>query len=111
MDGTLYWINVMAGRTGRQKALGIFYPWLMRLTKVFGKNIKRIENQAGVRPRQEFYALTLQRNDGTAVPLSEFKGKKILVVNTASDCGYTPQYKELQELYAHHKDRLVVIGF
>lgn len=70
-----------------------------------------MENQHRVVPRQDLYALTLQRNDGTPVPLSQYKGRKILVVNTASDCGYTPQYKELQELYAQNQDRLVVIGF
>jgi glutathione peroxidase len=101
----------MATKTGRQKALGVFYPWLMRLTKLMGRNTRRMENKNRVAPRQDLYALNLQRNDGTAVPLSEYRGKKILLVNTASDCGYTAQYNELQELYAQNKDRMVVIGF
>lgn len=49
--------------------------------------------------------------DGQEVALSNFKGKKILIVNTASKCGYTPQYKELEELSKQYQDKLVVIGF
>ncbi len=49
--------------------------------------------------------------DGGVLDFSQFKGKKILIVNTASECGYTPQYKALQQLYVEHKDRLVVVGF
>ncbi len=49
--------------------------------------------------------------DGGSIDFASFKGKKILVVNTASECGYTPQYKELQALYEKFKDKLVVVGF
>lgn len=49
--------------------------------------------------------------DGGILDLSAFKGKKILIVNTASRCGYTPQYKELQELSDKYKEKLVVVGF
>lgn len=49
--------------------------------------------------------------DGSQIEFSSFKGKKILVVNTASKCGFTKQYKELEELYKQYKDKLVVIGF
>lgn len=49
--------------------------------------------------------------DGSALHFKDFKGKKILIVNTASRCGYTPQYAQLEELYAKHKDQLVVVGF
>lgn len=44
------------------------------------------------------------------VNFSDFKGKKILIVNVASACGYTPQYKQLQELYAHYAEKLVVVA-
>ena len=43
--------------------------------------------------------------------MEQIKGKKILIVNTASKCGYTKQYTDLQALYEQHKDKLVVIGF
>ncbi len=44
------------------------------------------------------------------IDFKKYKGKKILIVNTASKCGYTPQYEELQALYEKYKDKLVVIG-
>jgi glutathione peroxidase len=43
--------------------------------------------------------------------LSAYKGKKIIIVNTASDCGYTGQYEELQKLYSQRKSEIVIIGF
>src|SRR6516162_8663966 len=50
--------------------------------------------------------------DGKNVDLGRYKGKVILIVNVASECGYTPQYKELQALYAKHKkDGLAILGF
>ena len=49
--------------------------------------------------------------DGKAIDLSKYKGKKILIVNTASKCGNTPQYESLEKLYEKHKDKLVIIGF
>jgi glutathione peroxidase len=49
--------------------------------------------------------------DGKEIDFSNYKGKKILVVNTASQCGYTPQYEELQKLQDKYKDKLVIIGF
>jgi len=45
------------------------------------------------------------------IDFSAYKGKKILIVNTASQCGNTPQYKELETLYEQHKDNLVIVGF
>ncbi len=49
--------------------------------------------------------------DGKVVDLSIYKGKKILIVNTASECGSTPQYADLEKLYEKYKSKLVVIGF
>ncbi len=57
------------------------------------------------------YDFKVESIDGKKIDLSQFKGKKILIVNTASKCGYTPQYKELEELSKRYKDKLVVIGF
>ena len=49
--------------------------------------------------------------DGTIIDFSKFEGKKIMIVNTASKCGNTPQYKDLEALYEKYKDKLVIIGF
>ncbi len=49
--------------------------------------------------------------DGGTIDFASFKGKKILVVNTASECGYTPQYEGLEKLYKTHGDKLVIVGF
>lgn len=49
--------------------------------------------------------------DSEEVDYLKFKGKKVLIVNVASECGYTPQYKGLQQLYETYKDKLVVLGF
>ena len=49
--------------------------------------------------------------DGTVIDFSKFEGKKIMIVNTASKCGNTPQYKDLETLYEQYKDKLVIVGF
>jgi glutathione peroxidase len=49
--------------------------------------------------------------EGKEIDFSAYKGKKILIVNTASACGYTPQYADLQKLYEKYGDKLVIIGF
>jgi len=49
--------------------------------------------------------------DGGVIDFSQFKGKKILIVNTASHCGFTPQYEGLEKLYEQYKDKLVIVGF
>lgn len=49
--------------------------------------------------------------EGTTIDFALFKGKKIMVVNVASECGNTPQYQQLQELYETFQDKLVVVGF
>ena len=60
---------------------------------------------------QSFYDFHAQDIEGNIVSMNDFKGKKVLVVNVASHCGYTPQYKGLQTLYETYHDSLVVLGF
>lgn len=62
-------------------------------------------------PAANVYDIKFQSIDGKAMSLAQFKGKKILVVNTASECGYTKQYKELEALHKKYGNKLVVIGF
>ncbi len=59
-----------------------------------------------------FYDLNIKSLDGQkTIDFSDFKGKKVLCVNTASECGYTSQYEGLEELHKTYGDKLVVIGF
>ena len=67
--------------------------------QVFTQNVKTV------------YDFKVEALEGGTIDFSTFKGKKILIVNTASACGYTPQYKELQQLYDKYKEKLVIVGF
>jgi len=57
------------------------------------------------------YDLTFTSNSGEEIPLKQYEGKPLLIVNTASKCGFTPQYKGLQEIYEELGPDLVVLGF
>lgn len=57
------------------------------------------------------HQFTVEGLNGETINLADYKGKKILIVNTASECGYTPQYDNLEKLYEAKKDKLVIIGF
>lgn len=59
-----------------------------------------------------FYDLTATDINGQPFAFSQLKGHKVMVVNTASECGYTPQYKQLEELYAHYQAKgFIIVGF
>jgi|SRR5690554_5608013 len=61
---------------------------------------------------KSIYDFEVQTIEGETLNLSKFKGKKIMIVNTASKCGYTPQYEQLQELYEKYRDKnFVILGF
>jgi len=75
-----------------------------------GKNTARLSHEK-LAPPVSFYSLKGVLNNGDTLDFANLKGKKILLVNTASDCGYTEQYESLQTLYEEHKDRLEIIGF
>ncbi len=97
--------------TGRQKILKVVYPVVMGLGRLFGREQKIRSNPGILPPAVPFYSLKAKANDGSDISFENFKGKKVLIVNTASDCGYTGQYDDLQELYERYKSRLVIIGF
>jgi glutathione peroxidase len=60
---------------------------------------------------QSIHSFKVKGIDGKQIDFASFKGKKILIVNTASKCGYTPQYAALEKVYESNKGKLVVIGF
>ncbi|TWR29850.1 glutathione peroxidase [Mucilaginibacter pallidiroseus] len=60
---------------------------------------------------KSIYDFKLKSIDGKAFSLAKYKGKKVLIVNTASKCGFTKQYAELQKLADQYKDKVVVVGF
>ena len=60
---------------------------------------------------KSIYDYKVESLDGKEINFADFKGKKILIVNTASECGFTPQYADLEKLYEDYKDKLVIIGF
>lgn len=98
--------------TWRQSLLKTFYPIIMLPGKLFGGSSKGLINKKQMQPTYSLYQLQVALNNGTTLSLETLKGKKLLLVNTASDCGYTGQYAELETLYKQYKDHgLVIIGF
>ncbi|MBI5858982.1 MAG: glutathione peroxidase [Sphingobacteriales bacterium] len=96
--------------TVRQKILKAVYPALMWWTKIRGKNVTHLQNEQK-QPVVSFYSLKGTLNNGLQLDFASLKGKKVMLVNTASNCGYTDQYEALQKLYEEHKDKLIIIGF
>lgn len=96
--------------TYRQKLLKAVYPAFMWFTRLTGTNAEKLSNKDKA-PAVPFYSLSVMLNNGEQLDFTSLQGKKVLLVNTASDCGYTHQYEDLQKLYAENKDKLVVIGF
>jgi glutathione peroxidase len=97
--------------TNRQRLLKIFYPVLMVVNRLTGKKNKIMSNKENAMPSASIYDLAVKLNNGKELKLADLKGKKILLVNTASNCGYTNQYADLQSISEKYRDRLVVIGF
>ena len=95
----------------RQNVLKSFYPVLTSVTRFFGVNSKVVLPKTVSEPVTSVYTIPFELINGDTADLSAYRGKKIVVVNTASDCGYTGQYEELQKLYAQRKDDIVIIGF
>ena len=102
--------NNPGSMSGRQKVLKSLYPTFMWWSKLFSGNNTTLSH-AGSIPPESFYSLKSTLNDGSEFDFSVLKGKKVMLVNTASDCGYTGQYEDLQQLYEKNKDSLVIIGF
>ncbi|MBK7888185.1 MAG: glutathione peroxidase [Bacteroidetes bacterium] len=64
-----------------------------------------------LQPDASIYSFKVKDINGKTIDFSSYKGKKILIVNTASECGYTPQYADLEKLHKQYGKKVVVIGF
>lgn len=64
-----------------------------------------------IAPVKNIYTFKVHALDGSTINFKKFKGKKLMIVNTASKCGNTPQYADLEKLYEQYKDKLVIVGF
>ena len=71
------------------------------------KSVAKTQEMMG----KTIYDFQVESLDGGKINFADYKGKKILIVNTASECGFTPQYKDLEELQNTYKDKLVIVGF
>ena len=74
----------------------------------FSKNV--IESKGVVNSASSFYDLAINDINGKKINLAKFRGKKVMIVNVASRCGYTSQYEDLQALYEKNKDKLEIIA-
>jgi glutathione peroxidase len=92
----------------RQKMIKSLYPLIMKSGTSSAKVLKNVNDK---QPNESVFNIPLQQIDGTPFNWQSAQGKKILLVNTASDCGFTPQYEALEVLYKKHADKLLVIGF
>lgn len=97
--------------SARQSILKKIYPALTGITRLFGVNNRSLVKDVPVEPATAIYDIPFELINGDTTTLRAYRGKKLLLVNTASDCGYTAQYEELQKLWQQHKENLVVVGF
>jgi len=95
--------------TVRQRFLKIVYPLFRFLNRLFNRKSNFFSSsKPAVR---SFYDLKAIMNNGEEFHFSTLRNKKVLIVNTASDCGFTPQYEALEELYEKEKSHLEILAF
>lgn len=81
----------------------------MGLLTFLSKNLSLAQNKKEA--HVSIYDFKLKSLEGKEIDFAQFKGKKILIVNTASKCGYTPQYGELEKLHEQYGERVTILGF
>ena len=107
---TIYINKNTINMTPRQKILKAVYPALMWFTKLTKTNTTILNNESA-QPPVSFYSLQATTSYDSQFNFSLLKGKKILIVNTASDCGYTYQYADLEKLYRQYQGSVEIIAF
>jgi len=103
--------KIQSNMSTRQNMLKSVYPALTSITRFFGVNSRVVLPEEKNAPVVSLYDIPFETIAGEQSSLAAYKGKKIVVVNTASDCGYTGQYEELQTLYAQAKGKIIIVGF
>jgi Glutathione peroxidase len=93
-----------------KKIIELSYPLRIKISKLTGLGIKIQSNYLNKKSIMNFYSLNAVSNSGEEINFEKYKGKKILIVNLASQCGYTPQYEELEQLHQQNKN-IIVLGF
>lgn len=96
--------------TLKQKILRFLYPYIRNIAKN-GKNGTVLNNENKIAPNTSFYEQKVTLNNGNLLDFSTYRGQKVLIVNTASNCGYTGQYAELQQLHEKLGEKLAIIAF
>ena len=96
--------------TIRQFVIKKIYPFLQKRLKT-EKTSLALNNTKNVQPLSSFYNLKTTSIKGEEINFEIFKNKKVLLVNTASDCGFTPQLTGLQKLHEQYGQQLIVLGF
>jgi glutathione peroxidase len=97
------------GMSYRQSVLKTLYPAIMWSSKAAGKK-QILTNKNNAAAVVSFYTLVAKDINGNEFKFSDLKGKKVLIVNTASNCGFTGQYEALESLSKQYGNKLVVIG-
>ena len=95
------WKNIIMFTFASTVITGVF-------SMAFSKNV--IEHKEVINGSKSFYDISINDINGEEINLERFKGKKVMIVNVASRCGYTSQYKDLQSLYERNKDKLEIIA-
>ncbi len=86
------------------------YPLRMKFSKLTGMGINITENRTNKKAPVSFYSLKATTNSGNEISFEKYFGKKVLIVNLASQCGYTPQYAKLEQLHQQNKN-IIILGF
>ena len=95
----------------RQKIAKFFYPLIMSMTKKDKEKGIKFENTEKKAPAVSFFDLKAFASNGKEISMNDYRGKKIMLVNVASNCGFTAQYDALEKLYQDKKDKLIILGF